>query len=390
MKKFLIIPLVSSVLFSSYNTENNTRNNTEYITRNATIDKSNIELDSLLEKFDDGFKNYDYENNTLEVKAIDYVSKEDNNYIVNMSSEELDNDYLDSLDNCKLTYNFLYNPETYNMTVEVSKEQDNIIETDSFTGYAFTNLKGEVDFRFLIDDEIVYLSDIDEGTLVKTGWLSRFIKAAVSTVVAAVIAAVVVFAPPVALLATAIYATVEIAEKSHAVINYKHNKDLRLSKPYIYDQSKLTDWRFGAWTLDQNGCGIVATYNTLKLLGKNPNLASIIYDFDFRSGTLALGFFDSDPSHVREYLNLCGKNVSTYFSFESLGNNLQNGQVAIVCQMNNKSKITDGGHFYVIHKSNNKFYTYNWRNSDNKADEYSTFVETYDTKSLFIVGYIVK
>ena len=67
-----------------------------------------------------------------------------------------------------------------------------------------------------------------------------------------------------------------------------------------------------------SGCGVIATYNVMKKLGKRKNLTDIIYDFDVRSGSLAIGMFGADPTHFGTYFSANGVKYSKYYSFDSL------------------------------------------------------------------------
>lgn len=56
--------------------------------------------------------------------------------------------------------------------------------------------------------------------------------------------------------------------------------------------------KFGGWQMKENGCEIIATYNMLRLLGKNVNLIELIYYFEKKN--LFLGGFGTWPKHIKE------------------------------------------------------------------------------------------
>ena len=56
--------------------------------------------------------------------------------------------------------------------------------------------------------------------------------------------------------------------------------------------------KFGGWQMKENGCEIIATYNMLRMLGKNVELIELIYYFEKKN--LFLGGFGTWPKHIKE------------------------------------------------------------------------------------------
>lgn len=377
---FLFLGIVSFGLFNS--------NEIELKDREITLNKSEVELDSLLEEFDDYSKELD--GSIFTVSMTDIVNIEQGNSIVNFSDVKLTDDQLNDIDDLEFTYDFIFNVENCTMQVTVTTTVDGISETEYFNGVVFVNQYEEVDAIFDINGEFYYLSEFDD-VLINFGWLSKLIKAAVATVVAVVISVVVSFAAPIALVAVALYATCNLLEDACAVINYNNNKSQTPITDYVYGQGSLNNWKFGLSTMDTNGCGIVATYNTLKYFNKsNADLVGVTFDFDYRSGSLALGLFGADPTHVGEYLRLSGLSATPVLSYDSMEEKLEVGNIAIVLQVN-YGDILRGAHYYIIEKLEDGSYNYyNYGNDDISARTTYSFTEFSEGGHPLIYGYIVK
>lgn len=81
------------------------------------------------------------------------------------------------------------------------------------------------------------------------------------------------------------------------------------SEGYIVDQNQLSDIRFGEGTSDNNGCGWIATYNALKMLGEDPDAAEIIKDLE-QKGSLRRGTLGADPNYIGVYFRNKGYKVT--------------------------------------------------------------------------------
>lgn len=72
-------------------------------------------------------------------------------------------------------------------------------------------------------------------------------------------------------------------------------------KVYLTNQDGAdiyTKLKFGGWQMKENGCEIIATYNMLRMLGKNVELIELIYYFEKKN--LFLGGFGTWPKHIKE------------------------------------------------------------------------------------------
>ena len=265
---------------------------------------------------------------------------------------------------------------------------------DEISGIAFINESGNVDAYMNVDGESMLLSDMQNMGMVENyGWFSKLVKGTAGTVVAAaVIVATGGLAAGAVVTATTAVTAVDVVEKVNAVNNKKHNAKNAEPTGYIYGQGYYSNWKFGTRTLDYNGCGVIATYNALRKLGKPTKLIDIIYDFDIKSGSLAMGFFGSDPTHISQYLREKGFTCTAYKTFSSLEpalSKMTKNQVLIVCAWNSDDKKT-GAHYIAVEKiKSNSYGIYNlYSNSEELLDDI-TKIDKSLTGGDLIVAYII-
>ena len=264
---------------------------------------------------------------------------------------------------------------------------------DEISGIAFINESGNVDAYMNVDGESMLLSDMQNiGMVENCGWLSKLVKGAAGTAVAAaVIVATGGLAAGAVVTATTAVAAVDVVEKVNAVNNKKHNAKNAEPTGYINGQAKYSNWKFGTKTLDYNGCGVIATYNALRKLGKTEKLVDLIYNFDMKNGTMAMGFFGSDPTHISQYLRDKGLSCTSYSTFSSLQtalSKMKTSQVLILCSWNGE-KVENGAHYFAVEKTSSG--TYKAYNRYDNSTSYTTYtkIDKSVTGGDLIVAYIV-
>lgn len=160
----------------------------------------------------------------------------------------------------------------------------------------------------------------------------------------------------------------------------------------VNGQSYYSNWRFGAQTFDYNGCGVIATYNVMVLLGRNPSLAQVTYDIESGHGALAWGYLGTDPLHPYKYFQDNGIKVEQYLTYNNFNKsfvNMQMSQYAMICFWNNKNDIRDGAHFVAVQKiSENKFAVYNYI-SNRQTIFYKTSLADIIGQGRFMSGLII-
>jgi RHS repeat-associated protein len=202
-----------------------------------------------------------------------------------------------------------------------------------------------------------------------------------------------------------------LASLAVAKVNYGKNKKNN-PKGFIYDQTKLSNMRYGLGKMNKNGCELVAIYNALMLLGtKQPSLADIAYACEFNGVQMGWGVWGGDPKWLGSYFKKHKMDNTKYTAQKSLENALksyldytpdQKDKTMILSFWNKKGNVTKGLHTvavkvkkrYIEHNRWKEYYleyyAYNWSSKDttfaSKRDSISELID--DGK--FICAYIFK
>lgn len=260
---------------------------------------------------------------------------------INLISEQ----NLDSYNDSQLRYTVSFDVDTNRVVASATiTKEDGSVEYDEISGDAFFNEKGEIDAYMNIDGETILLSELrGAGMIENCGWLSRLFKAVVTIVVSGIGGA---------LIGAVAITAVSIAENKIAETNKAHNKSLTNPSDYINGQDYYSDWKYGTKTIDDNGCGPIAVFNTMLKLKKEPKFADVLYDLEKYSGTLFMGAAGADPTHLSEYFKNNGVSYKSYNNFsqmQSAINNMSTSQMAIICFWNG-STVFEGAHYAAVEK----------------------------------------
>ena len=148
---------------------------------------------------------------------------------------------------------------------------------------------------------------------------------------------------------------------------------------FIIKQSKLTDISYGKTTMAENGCGIIAVYNALKVLGIEPN-------------------FDDILSYFEKYAFAGGKYGSTAFQISGYLRKFNLAKGYLFCKKNfNKNDVgilwyghKNGYHYATFYSDKNgKFIFLNVRDKYPLVCTMDEFFKTY-VKSKLCAVFIVK
>lgn len=361
--------------------------------RTIELNRIGMDYQSVLSQFEDSeIKKERGITSFIGYKTLDVSMFED---IDNISDDEIS-----LLEGAKVKYYFSYDEINNIVTISAHMESaSGEIHIDNISGEGFINEYGEVDAYMIVEDEVILLSEMQNAGMIENcGWFSRLVKRAVKTVVTAVVVVAVVVATGgvgaaavaagvVTYLATD--AAIYLTEKTIADNNRKHNLKQVQPKGYIYGQDHYSSWKYGKEYLHKNGCGVIALYNTLYKLGKNPSLVDLIYEFETNNGTFALGKFGSDPTHFAEYFLDKKIDYKKYYSFSSLqkaADAMSTEQMIILEFWLNP--ITDGAHYVAIEKTaKNNLIVYNYSNKDITTTPISKIDKTMFNK--IILAYMV-
>ena len=151
----------------------------------------------------------------------------------------------------------------------------------------------------------------------------------------------------------------------------------------IYNQTKIPkkQWRYGLRTSAATGCGWIATYNALRLMGYHPRPEDLIryYERQFpllhgNAGTITLGpalFFQKH-----------GFPVETLSLREKFDEAAKNAHVCILFYYWRR-KYKFGAHFVTVQYQDGKFTGYNTFRTSDGPDDYGTSLESFLTRQKF-------
>lgn len=178
-------------VFSTLDSAIKGRDYEEVTAQTRTVSANNsMDFDNYYNKIQEQCKDvkfeYDEEYNQFNLTATQEIP------ISALENEEIVLDM--EMENISLTYQTIYDPETNLVTLFVYSNGE---VSDALVGCPFTKENGEVDVVFSVDDELIYLSELqDAGVIQNCGWFSRALKkiAKVAAVVAVTVAVVAVTA----------------------------------------------------------------------------------------------------------------------------------------------------------------------------------------------------
>ncbi len=196
--------------------------------------------------------------------------------------------------------------------------------------------------------------------------------------------------------------------------NYNNAIESSFDFEYIESQhqSPVSGMKYGyKYTMEHNGCELIAIYNALKLKGKYQALSEIALEVEINDGmamdlyllrthpdcpkipdifsdmgiTLLSGYFGSNPFYIRQYLNAHKYKNEQTDSLSELQSWVKPGRVFIMSYWNNKNDIGRGLHTIAAWVDSDGYI-----NTYNNGD-YNYFVDFFDLiqseSGAYITGY---
>lgn len=151
---------------------------------------------------------------------------------------------------------------------------------------------------------------------------------------------------------------------------------------------EFADEPMGIGTYSDNGCGIVAVYNAMQLLGEHQALGSIEDDFLLMNGMLLCGLWGVAPWSIGDYFASQGIAYTGYLSFEGLANNVSEGDVIVFMVMNNVNNIFAGFHYMSAQYVSGGFVVYNMYTNSTTSKLVQSLDPVYGSSG-WTYGYIV-
>ena len=135
-------------------------------------------------------------------------------------------------------------------------------------------------------------------------------------------------------------------------------------REFIYNQHEIPrdKWRYGFRSSAATGCGWIATYNALKLLGCDPDPSELIRYYS-RKMPFYNGLFGTFISNPSGFFRKSGFEVQTCLRRDSFSKTVRESEVCILyyCW---REKWKFGAHYIALHQKNDTIIAYNvFRNS---------------------------
>ena len=200
---FMLLICLSIGLFGEFEA-----NKMSAAVRDIELEMNNVDYQSMFNDFKDAKLSYDSKQELLIFSGTQTL----NSSI--FSEIDMVNFTNDGSENLDVNYSFEYDADDnlFFMTIKAVNVNDGEI-VDRILGIPFVNEKEEIDIAFSVEDEIIYLSDLESNPILQNcGWFSKLLKKVAKVAVGvAVVAAVVVVAVYVAPAVVAAASTASMA-----------------------------------------------------------------------------------------------------------------------------------------------------------------------------------
>lgn len=160
---------------------------------------------------------------------------------------------------------------------------------------------------------------------------------------------------------------------------------------FIFGQGafEYSNDRVGWGTYSANGCGIIAIYNALLLLGCPEPLGLIESEISIMGGLLTVGLLGVEPWAIKKYFSSRGISCTGYLSYSAMEQSLSEGDIIIFLVMNNTGNIIGGFHYMTAQYVGGQFIIYNYSNLSKSFKTVPTLDPVYDYAGWcygFIIG----
>ncbi len=151
-----------------------------------------------------------------------------------------------------------------------------------------------------------------------------------------------------------IVASVALVYLGNNLVHSVYNQ-AKSPRGFIYDQEAedIADLRFGFFKSSFNGCGWIATYNALILLGKNPKAEEIISEYELTGAVLG-GVFGVHPFAVSNYFRMRGYKVKTTYNAQKVDEVAKEHTANILFYWH-----SSGAHYFATKWDGKQFVGYN-------------------------------
>ena len=173
-----------------------------------------------------------------------------------------------------------------------------------------------------------------------------------------------------------------VAERNHAA-NQKNGEP----NDMMNGQSSYSNYRFGLSFLDRVGCGIIAIYNALRLLGRPEKLTDLIREFETNATeTIPFGFFGINPFSMKKYFKAQYIPYIKIHRMRDFKKHQEEGGVYLLTFWNDAKHWTKGAHSVALCYTDGRFIVYNRTNSNSEPMEFENAADVIGS-GLLICGY---
>ena len=157
----------------------------------------------------------------------------------------------------------------------------------------------------------------------------------------------------------------------------------------IYNQTKIPkeQWRYGFRTSAATGCGWIATYNALRLMGYKADPEALIRYYE-RQLPLIHGNAGTIIQGPALFFHKHGFLVETLSVTERFDEAAKNADVCILFYYWRK-KFKIGAHFVTVQYQDGKFTGYNTFRASDGPDDYGTSLEGFLKQRKFFAPFLI-
>ena len=151
---------------------------------------------------------------------------------------------------------------------------------------------------------------------------------------------------------------------------------------------EFADSSFLFGTYADNGCGAIALYNAMQLLG-SPQSLGHVEDELFLNGSFFMGgYWGVEPWSINDYFHSHGFSCIGYSSYEKLSENVKEGAIIVFLVKNDKDNLLKGYHYMAAQYVGGTYYVYNAYCNENETMQASSLDPIY-LNSEWCCGWII-
>lgn len=155
--------------------------------------------------------------------------------------------------------------------------------------------------------------------------------------------------------------------------NYAHNaeKSKNLKFPLCGQRlGELSEFRIGLKKAAHCGCGAIAVFNAMSIIGREPKMCDIIEAIE-KKGLLFYGMFGTNPVAIGKYLTKQGIVWKRYKKTAQIEQDYEDGD-AVICLYNWAASSGLGAHYVALDRKEGIWRGYNVFSSSDKIYEYKS------------------